>query len=208
MTRIVKKSHLDDIQPTPSDGAKWKPIRGELGIQAFGMSAYVGEPGELVVPPHSEQPGGGAGAHEELYLVVQGRAVFTVAGEQVDAPAGALLLFQPGEYREAVAEAPGTTVLVVGGKRGEPFSVSPWEYPALIRHARHLGRFDEARALAREGTERFGEHPFLLYEQACAEAAAGREAEATALLRRAAELGDSVRELAGAEPLLQNLQYE
>ncbi len=202
----MKTVHLDEIEATPADGITWKPIRAELGIESFGASAYVADAGEIVVPAHSETPGGGSGAHEELYVVVRGRATFTVDGETVDAPAGTLVLLQPGEHREARAEDAGTLVLTIGGKRGEAFTVSAWEYPALVRHARELGRFDEARALAGEGTERFGEHPFLLYELACAEEQDGRRDEALRLLARAIELGPFVCEWLAAEPVFDSLR--
>ena len=60
-----------------------------FGIQAFGINAYTAEKaGDVVVEEHDEKGDGGAGGHEELYVVVSGRARFTLAGESVDAPAG------------------------------------------------------------------------------------------------------------------------
>ena len=66
--------------------------------------------------------------HEELYVVVQGHATFTVDGEEVDAPAGTLVFVaDPETRRGAVAKEAGTTVLVVGAKPGEAFTIAPWE---------------------------------------------------------------------------------
>ena len=55
----------------------WRPVRRRLGITAFGINAYTGEPGENVVEKHDEERLG----HEELYVVVSGRARFELDGE-------------------------------------------------------------------------------------------------------------------------------
>src|SRR5262249_24688239 len=66
----------------------WSPIRKRLGIQAFGVNARTArEAGGRVIPEHDEAPSG----HEELYVVVSGRATFTVGGEEIDAPGGTLV---------------------------------------------------------------------------------------------------------------------
>ena len=59
--------------------------------------------GELVIEEHDET-GGGAGGHEELYVVIAGRATFTLDGESLDAPAGTLVFISdPSVKRKAVA---------------------------------------------------------------------------------------------------------
>ena len=118
---------LAEIRSRPTDlvEAEWKPVRHHLGITAFGVNAYVARAaGELVIEEHSE---GNAG-HEELYVVSSGRATFTVAGEEIDAPAGTLVaVTDPSVVRGAVAREPGTSVLVVGAPRGEPYVLRNWE---------------------------------------------------------------------------------
>lgn len=53
----------------------WSPIRMRLDVQAFGVNAWTAHEADTpVIPEHDEQPSG----HEELYLVVAGRATFTV----------------------------------------------------------------------------------------------------------------------------------
>ena len=108
---------IDDLDRIPVSGADvtWRPVRRRLGITAFGINAYTGEPGENVVEKHDEERLG----HEELYVVISGRARFELDGESVDAPAGTLVfLSEPAVRRHAVAEEPGTTVLAIGGKPG------------------------------------------------------------------------------------------
>src|SRR5207249_12122977 len=104
-------------------GLTWRPIRRYFDIRAFGVNAYTGEAGQRVVEEHREQ-----GGHEELYVVVSGRATFTVDGREHDAPAGTLVHCPPGTLRSAFAAVPGTTVVGIGAKPGEAFEPSGWEW--------------------------------------------------------------------------------
>jgi hypothetical protein len=202
----MKVVHLDELEPGRPEGVDWFPLRAELGITAFGVSAYRANAGELVVPDHSEQPGGGAGVHEELYVVVRGRATFTVDGDAVDAPTGTCVFVLPGELREARADEPGTTVLAVGAPSGEPYRVAPWEYGSRAARAAELRDVDELERVTDEGVAAYGEHVTMLFGRACVAAQRGRHDEALELLRRAADdedFGGWVRERAQDEPLLE-----
>src|SRR4029453_3876490 len=88
----VKLARIDEIAPIPVVGGElqWRPVRRTLGVEAFGINAYTADAGELVVEEHNET-GPGAGHHEELYVVITGRATFTVDGESFDAPVGTLV---------------------------------------------------------------------------------------------------------------------
>jgi hypothetical protein len=116
--------------------AEWKPVRIHLGIRAFGTNAYVARhAGDQVVGEHTEVDESGT-RHEELYVVVSGRATFAVADEEFDAPAGTLVYVpDPKTTRGAVAREDGTTVICFGGTPGEAFKVSEWEreYEARAR---------------------------------------------------------------------------
>jgi len=123
----LKRLNLDDVREGPSDaGSRWLPLRAALGVQAFGVSAYRGEPGDVVVPEHREV-GEGAGNHQEMYVVLRGAARFEVDDESFDAAAGTLVLVERGERRRAEATAAETVVLAVGAPIGEPYRVAPWE---------------------------------------------------------------------------------
>jgi hypothetical protein len=205
----VKVLHLDEVEPGRPEGVDWLPLRAALGISAFGASAYRADAGEPVVPRHSEAAGGGAGVHEELYVVIDGRATFTVEGESFDAPAGTCVLAVPGELREARAEEPGTTVLVIGAPAGEAYRVAPWEYGSRAARAAELRDVDELERVAEEGVTAYGEHVTMLYARACVAAQRGRREEALRLLDRAAEdedFGDWIRERASEEPLLEPIR--
>jgi hypothetical protein len=128
-----------------------------------------------------------------------------VAAESFDAPAGTLVLVEPGERRTATAAEPGTVVLVVGAPLGEPFVVAPWEYGARAARARALGDVAELDAVVSEGIATYGEHVTVLIGKACVAAQRGDRGEAVALLERAyadPDFGDWAREQAAREPLL------
>ena len=112
-------AHLDELDRLSGE-FDTIPVRIPLGISAFGVNAYGSrEAGGHVIEEHDEL-GAGAGRHEELYVVLAGRATFTVAGEELDAPAGTLVFVRdPATRRAATAAEPDTTVLVVGGTVGK-----------------------------------------------------------------------------------------
>jgi hypothetical protein len=171
----MKVVGLDEIEPIAVVGGalKWRPVRRTLGIEAFGINAYTADTGGLVVEEHDET-GAGAGHHEELYIVVTGRATFTVDGESFDAPVGTcVFLDDPTERRAARAEEDGTTVLAIGGVRGQAFQISPWEFAFASAPAWEGRRYDEVKALLLEGLELHPGNTSLLYELACIEALMG-----------------------------------
>ena len=179
---------LDEIEPIPVVGGRllWRPVRRTLDVGAFGINAYVApNAGDDVVEEHTEQSLG----HEEVYVVLAGRATFTLEDDTLDAPAGTVVfVHDPSVRRHARAEEPGTAVLAVGGPREGAYEPSAWEdYFAAERH-RAAGDYD-AYADELEGVlERRPDHPATLYNLACAEALAGRSEAALKHLRRAIEL--------------------
>jgi hypothetical protein len=106
-------THIDDI--SSEQWPYWAPIRHHFGIHAFGVNAWRGGPGDEVIKRHDETGSG----HEELYLVLSGRATFTLGGEEIDAPEGmCVAVSDPAVERVAVAEEPNTVVLSLGSKPG------------------------------------------------------------------------------------------
>ena len=189
---------LDDVPPiTVAGELRWKPIRRTLGIEAFGMNAYTGENvGDDVVERHSEERLG----HEEVYLVLAGRATFELDGESLDAPAGTIVFLRdPTVRRYASAAEPGTTVLAVGGKPGEAYAPSAWEWYFEAERFRDPLDPEAALRLMDEANERFPDHVGVVYSTACWLALAGREDEALETLRRAVELDPRTREWAAGD---------
>ena len=154
----MKTLHLDELEATPIGNTLWKPIRSTLGIEAFGINAYVGEEaGDTLFDEHDEtEPGAGRQRHEEVYVVLSGRATFVVGGREFSAPAGTLVFCDdPAERRGARAEDRGTTVLAIGGPAGEKYEIPPWEYRFRVRRARLQGNVEEAREMAKEARARY-----------------------------------------------------
>ena len=87
--------------------------------------------------------------------------------------------------RVAISREPDTTVLALGGKPGEPYTVSAWEAMFAAMPAARRGDWDEAIRLHHEALAERPDHPALLYNLACMEARAGRSVDALAHLRRA-----------------------
>jgi hypothetical protein len=176
---------------------RWKPIRRTLGIEAFGINAYTAaNAGDDVVERHSEE----RLQHEEAYVVLAGRATFELDGETLDAPAGTIVFLRdPTVRRYASAAEPGTTVLAVGGKAGEAYTPSAWEWYFEAERFRDPLDPEAALRLMDEANERFPDHVGVVYSTACWLALAGREDEAVETLRRAAELDPKVSEWAAAD---------
>ncbi len=150
----------------------WRPVRRTLDIGAFGINAYVApNAGDDVVEEHTERSLG----HEEVYVVLAGRATFTLDDETIDAPAGTVVFIRDVDVtRHARAEEPGTSVLAIGGPRGAAYEPSPWEDYFVAERHRTAGDYDAYRRRARGRSRRRPDHPAALYHVACAEALAGR----------------------------------
>jgi hypothetical protein len=134
---------IDDLQAIPWPGAEttWRPLRAAIGARIVGMGAYTAErAGQDVVEPHRDADGMG---HEEVYVVLRGRATFTLDGSELDAPAGTVVRVDPDVHRHAVADEDGTAVLALGGRPTFQPSSSEW-----IERARPHIRSDPERARA------------------------------------------------------------
>lgn len=187
----MKTLRLDELEGIPVFGTLvWKPVRRTLGVTAFGINAYTAAAGgDEVVEDHTEEQLG----HEEVYVVVQGHATFTVDDEVVDAPAGTLVyLDDPRQRRHAVAKEPGTTVLAIGGVPGV-HEISAWEYYFPAIPPLKAGDYETARRLLRQALSE-QDHPALRYNLACVEALDGDADAALAELERAIEGSDRYRE--------------
>ncbi len=179
MSDAVRVVHMDELDRIDAAGGVFLPIRRRLGVRAFGVNAYTARAaGDQVIERHDEM-GAGAGRHEELYLVLSGRAEFTVSGEAVDAPAGTLV-FVPelDAERAAVAREPDTTVLVIGGPAAAPLRTSPFEYWFAAEPAYRSGDYDSAITIASAGLREWPGHPVINYQLACYHALAGRPDQA------------------------------
>jgi tetratricopeptide (TPR) repeat protein len=187
-------SSLADVESLRTQhGYDWHSIRHHFDVRGFGVNANVAvEPG-VIVEEHDETHGDGG--QEELYVVLSGHATFTLDGEEVDAPRGTLVFVRdPAVKRAAVAHEAGTTLLCLGGRPGQPFRVSTWEYSRRAVARVEAGDPEAAVAIMEEVFAERPDDPFVLYDLACFESLAGRREQALEHLRLALEADPSLVE--------------
>lgn len=166
-----KSTHIGEIERT---GRFWRPVRKHFGLRAFGVNAWVAESeGDEIIQEHSEEDSG----HEELYVVTDGHATFTLGGEEVDAPTGTYVYVAPETSRKAVAKEAGTTIISIGAKPGEAFEVQNWEANAEMWPLYEAGDYEGAIAVLEKALERERQGA-LVYNLACMEAMLGRREDA------------------------------
>jgi uncharacterized cupin superfamily protein len=174
----------------------WRPLRAALGLRAFGAAAFTAtRPGQNIVEPHREAANGRG--HEEVYVVLEGRARFTLDGAEVDAPAGTIVFAAPQVHRVAEAVDVPATVLAFGAEPGT-YVVAGGEW---TDRARPYVRSDpdRARRVLEEGRAEVGESPGILMGVALLATAEGRTDDARAALERAIAANPAVREAAEAD---------
>jgi tetratricopeptide (TPR) repeat protein len=203
----VSSTHIDALDRIEMpDGFVWRPVRRHFGIEAFGVNAYTArEIGGPVVEEHTENHLG----HEEIYVVLRGRARFSIDGNDHELGAGQFVFVRdPALKRGAFALDADTTVLALGGKPGSPHVVSAWEAMFAAVPAAQEERWEEAIAIHEEALARQPEHPALLYNLACMEALAGRHLDALLRLQRAVELEPKWAAAARKDPDFAAIRHE
>jgi len=114
--------HLDEI--AAEKWPYWAPIRHHFDVRSFGINAWRGTDGDKVIKRHTEEESG----QEELYIVLSGRATFTVGGDDIEAPAGTLIYIRdPQAERVGFAKQDGTVVLSLGAAAGTAYEPSGWD---------------------------------------------------------------------------------
>jgi len=199
-----QSAHVSELESLPGPGTlRWTPIRRGFGITAFGVNAYTAaEAGQDVVEEHTEEALG----HEELYVVISGRATFELDGEELDAPAGTLVFLpDPAVKRGAKAAEPGTMVLAVGGEPGR-HDISAWEWFFAAYAYADEGEHEKAIAELEAGLEQRPGHPPLLYHLACIEARAGRREPALEHITLAVAGDPRLRKQAASDDDLHSLR--
>jgi mannose-6-phosphate isomerase-like protein (cupin superfamily) len=132
--RDDERAHVD-LPDYPPVRPAWHAIRPFLGISAFGIAATEARAGEALIWPHTEETYG----HEEVYVVLEGRARFLCDGEELELAHGEVLYVEPPVARGAIALETPTVLLIVGGTPGSyepPVWARDWRPPEtwLQRH--------------------------------------------------------------------------
>ena len=203
MSYSVKR--FDEIEEIDDGRAPFRPVRHHFGITSFGVNSFTGrESGDRIINEHTEE-----GEQEELYVVLNGRARFEIAGDRVDAPAGTLVFVPPGVLRSAFAEEDGTTLVVVGGTSGLVYEDLGFEVWAPFQTLYVEGKYAEAADQAREPIEAHPQYAGAYYNLACCEALAGRKEDALRHLHHAFDrAGDRARAWAKDDSDLDSLRAE
>jgi mannose-6-phosphate isomerase-like protein (cupin superfamily) len=179
-------ARVDDLDVMPVNGGEfvWRPVRRRFGITAFGSNAYSAEKaGQRVIEEHFERDG-----HEELYVVLRGRATFTLGDDEVDAGPGTLVFLRPGTRRGAIAAEDDTFILAVGARPGVVFEPSPWEDVFAALSYAEQGNLERGRKLIAEAIAGSPDAWQGYYNAACMEARFGDPDAAIAHLKRSVEV--------------------
>jgi quercetin dioxygenase-like cupin family protein len=187
--------HVDELEELPITNPQGtfvlRPVRRRFGIMAFGTNAYTADTGQRLLEEHFERDN-----HQEMYVVLRGRATFTLGDDEVDAPAGTIVYAQPGTRRGAVAAEDRTAVLAVGAKPGVVFEPSPWEDIFVANAYADKGDLEGGRALMASALEKHPDAWQGLFNAACLEARVGDPERAFDYLKRSIELEPEAREYA------------
>ena len=185
MSEGYEIAHVDDLEELPINDGEfvWRPVRRRFGISAFGTNAYTAKAGQRVLEEHYERDG-----HEELYVVLRGRATFTLGDDEIDAPAGTLVFARPGTKRGAIATEDGTALLAVGAKPGIVFEPSPWEDIFAAFSYAGKGEIEKARELITAAVARRPDEWQGHFNAACFEILHGDQETGIAHLQKAYEL--------------------
>jgi tetratricopeptide (TPR) repeat protein len=199
---------LDDAFAAGEGDRRYARLRRELGVQSFDIRALKVLDGDELLSEHDEL-GPGSDAHEKVWVVLSGHAVFTIDGEEIDAPAGTVVHVPvPEAKRSAVAREPGTTLLGIGGRPGEPYRETPGEAMADFYPLHGEGEHEHAADVCRQVLTRYPGNPLALFNLGCCEALLGRKDDAIAHVREAVDAAPSLRENARTDTDLDSLRAE
>ena len=179
-------AHVDELDTMPVNNGEfvWRPVRRRFGITAFGTNAYSAEKaGQRVLEEHFERDG-----HEEMYVVLRGRATFTLGDDELDAGPGTLVFVRQGTRRGAIAAEDNTFLLAIGAKPGVVFEPSLWEDIFAAYSYAEQGELDKGRALVKQAIDRSPGSWQGYYNYACIEGRFGDPDTAIAQLKRSVEL--------------------
>ena len=197
--KAYRVATLDGIEPGEEvDGRARLAVRQHLDITAFGVNAFrATAEGGKVINEHDEAGGlVSSSGQQELYVVLNGAATFSIDGESVEAPAGSFVFVRdPNAKRGAVATEAGTTVLAIGGSPGEAYRVMPPEGQKALE-AYNAGDFKTALELVEQVLAREPDDVLSLFNAACFEARLGRTDDALEHLGRAIEVNERAIEQA------------
>lgn len=193
--RVVHVDEVEAISWRYSELA-WRPLRHALGARSVGIAAFTAaRAGQEVVEGHVETRDGRG--HEEIYIVLRGRAIFEFADGELDAPVGTCVCVSPAAYRRATAAEGDTVVVAIGREADFEVSTSEW-----IERARPFIRSDpeRARAVIDELRAEQPESPGLAVAEALLQLGTGEVAESRRILQTLLAERPNIRAALLADP--------
>ena len=169
-------------------------------MRGFGLNAYsAAAPGDELIEDHVE--GDESGGHQELYVVLQGRARFAIDGEEVlrrgREPASSSPIRPRAGTRSATRRtrwcSPWAAI------RPRAYTVSSWEERFRARGIYEAGEPGEAVAILRAASVERPEDASTLYDLACLEALTGDGDDALEHLKAAIAIRPEFRERAAQD---------
>jgi quercetin dioxygenase-like cupin family protein len=116
-------AHRDEFETMEGSGeSTWMLARKALGTDCFGYNLVRIGPGGQI-PEHDESASG----QVELYIALEGEAVFRINGEDHPAPAGTFASIEPGATRTILnrSEAP-VIAMLIGVQPGGGYEPMSW----------------------------------------------------------------------------------
>jgi uncharacterized cupin superfamily protein len=115
--------HVEDFESIEgSGGATWHLARRSLDAKAFGFNV-VDIPAGSAIVEHDETESG----QEEVFMTLEGEAVFLIDGEEHPAPAGTFARFAPEVKRNVLNQSEDPVrVLLIGVPASSGFEPQSW----------------------------------------------------------------------------------
>jgi uncharacterized cupin superfamily protein len=105
---------LAELPTVPTVFGRWQALNAPLGLSGFGINVLTADPGEPLDTLHDETDSN----QEEVYVVVTGRAIFTLDGVEHEVGPGTLVSAAPSTVRSLRAADADTRVVCIGAKPG------------------------------------------------------------------------------------------
>lgn len=169
-------------------------LRRELDIGSFSIFVVEADAGKELVSERTTT-GYAADRHEELFVIVSGSAKFVVDDQKIEAPQGTAIFVREVEAkRKAKATEDGTTLLVIGGRRGEAWRPTPGEAMQEFFPLYEAKDYEGALRVAEQVLDEYPGNGLAHFNVACMHSLLGHTEEALGHLREALDAAPPLRE--------------
>jgi hypothetical protein len=109
---VKELASIPRVSDSGPDDPAWYPLQHALGIDTFGANLFVASRADRTLgEEHDERTSG----QQELYVILEGEAVFQLDDEEARLGRGtALAITDPSVRRSATALTAGTVLLIIG----------------------------------------------------------------------------------------------